>query len=362
MASKKPGPDGLSAARENGAERDSADAARTPAALPATATASPARSKASAAAATAAAGPPPSTFEIYQAVRDDVVGRDREVREIFAAILSRKHILLEGPPGTSKSTIVRSIARSMHVPFHFIEGSIDLTPSKLLGYFNPGKVLKDSYLREYFEMGPLTLAMEEGGVLYLEEFNRMSAESANLLITPMEERVINIPRYGQVAAKDGFTIICSQNPYDDVGTLQVSRAFLDRVVRVRMDYQSEDEEIDIVKLRSGPSEEALVRTAVRVTRLTRDTPEIKLGASVRAAIDIVTVVESLRFLSDGDLRFEDLADACKMALTSKVWLSETINAAPEEIIDKVIERARKELGADFYLGAAEGKKKPSARS
>ena len=185
------------------------------------------------------------------------MGRDREVREIFAAMLSRKHILLEGPPGTSKSTIVRSIARSMHVPFHFIEGSIDLTPSKLLGFFNPGKVLKDSYLREYFEMGPLTLAMEEGGVLYLEEFNRMSAESANLLITPMEERVINIPRYGQVTAKDGFTIICSQNPYDDVGTLQVSRAFLDRVVRVRMDYQSEDEEIDIVKLRSGSSEEAL---------------------------------------------------------------------------------------------------------
>jgi predicted Zn-dependent peptidase len=61
------------------------------------------------------------------------------VREIFAAMLSRKHILLEGPPGTSKSTIVRSIARSMQVPFHFIEGSIDLTPSKLLGFFNPGK-------------------------------------------------------------------------------------------------------------------------------------------------------------------------------------------------------------------------------
>ncbi len=98
---------------------------------------------------------------------------------------------------------------------------------------------------------------------------------------------------------------------------------------------------------------------MRVTRVTRDTPEIKLGASVRAAIDIVTVVESLRFLSDGDLRFEDLADACKMAWTSKVWLSETINAAPEEIIDKVIERARKELGDAFYLGGTAGKKKPS---
>lgn len=80
------------------------------------------------------------TFAILQNVKSEVVGREREVREIFAAMLSRKHILLEGPPGTSKSTIVRAIARSMRVPFYFIEGSIDLTPSKLLGFFNPGKV------------------------------------------------------------------------------------------------------------------------------------------------------------------------------------------------------------------------------
>ncbi|MCJ7795856.1 MAG: MoxR family ATPase [Thermoleophilia bacterium] len=297
------------------------------------------------------------TLAILQKVKSEVVGREREVREIFAGILSRKHILLEGPPGTSKSTIVRAIARSMHVPFYFIEGSIDLTPSKLLGFFNPGKVLKDSYLREYFEMGPLTQAMEEGGVLYLEEFNRMAAESANLLITPMEEGVINIPRYGQVTAKDGFTIICSQNPYDDVGTLQLSRAFLDRVVRVRMNYQSEDEEIEIVNLRSGSNEPRLVKSAVRVTRLTRDTPEIKLGASVRAAIDIVAIVQNLSVLSDGDLRPEDLADACKMALTSKIWVSETINASPEDIVDRIIDRARKEMGSEFYLGAPEDKKK-----
>jgi MoxR-like ATPase len=297
------------------------------------------------------------TFAIFQSVKSEVVGREREVREIFAGMLSRKHILLEGPPGTSKSTIVRAIARSMNVPFYFIEGSIDLTPSKLLGFFNPGKVLKDSYLREYFEMGPLTQAMEEGGVLYLEEFNRLASESANLLITPMEEGVINIPRYGQVTAKDGFTIICSQNPYDDVGTLQVSRAFLDRVVRVRMNYQSEEEEIEIVNLRSGSGEPRLVKSAVRVTRLTRDTPEIKLGASVRAAIDIVAIVQNLSVLSDGDLRAEDLADACKMALTSKIWVSETINATPEDIVDRIIDRARKELGSEFYLGAPEDKKK-----
>lgn len=300
-----------------------------------------------------------ATLGILRQVQSEVIGREREVREVFAAMLSRKHILLEGPPGTSKSTIVRTLARSMNVPFHFVEGSIDLTPSKLIGFFNPGKVLQDSYQKEYFEMGPLTQAMEEGGVLYLEEFNRMSSESANLLITPMEEGVINIPRYGQVTAGEGFTIICSQNPYDDVGTLQVSRAFLDRVVRIRMDYQPEDEEMAIVALRSGSDDQRLIKSAVRVTRLTRDMPEIKLGASVRAAIDIVTIMQNMALLSEDALTPDDMTAGCKMALTSKVWLSETINATAEEIIERVVDRARKELGSEFYLGAPDDKKKRS---
>jgi MoxR-like ATPase len=300
---------------------------------------------------------PEEAVSLLEQVRCDVVGREREIREILAAMLGGKHILLEGPPGTSKSTIVRSIARSMHVPFHFIEGSIDLTPSKLLGHFNPGKVLKDSYRRDYFELGPLTEAMEAGGVLYLEEFNRMSSESANLLITPMEEGIINIPRYGQVEAGSGFTIICSQNPYDDVGTLQVSRAFLDRVVRIRTDYQSEEEETEIVRLRTASDESQLIRTAVRITRLTRESEEIKLGASVRAAIDIVTVVENLALLSGGEPTYEDVVDACRMALTSKIWLAETMNATAEDVIDTIVERARRELGDAFFMADGQDKKK-----
>ncbi len=295
-------------------------------------------------------------YAILEGVRAEVVGRDREVREILAAMLAHRHVLLEGPPGTSKSTIVRAVARSMEMPFHFVEGSIELSPAKLLGHFNPAKVLQDNYRQDYFEMGPLTLAMQEGGVLYLEEFNRMSSEAANLLITPMEEGLINIPRYGLVTAAADFTIICSQNPYDDVGTLQVSRAFLDRVVRIRMNYQSEDEEAEIVRLRTCSEDESLIRTAVRITRLTREAEEIKIGASVRAAIDIVTVLENLMLLSDGNVGEEDLADACKMALTSKIWPAETLNATPEEIVERMIDRARSQLAGDFYLGA-ESKKK-----
>ncbi len=120
-----------------------------------------------------------------------------------------------------------------------------------MGHFNPAKVLSDTYRPEHFEKGPLTLAMEQGGILYIEEFNRMPADVSNVLISPMEEGEMYIPRYGKMKASRLFTVIAAQNPYDDVGTVRVSRAFMDRICLIKMDYQSEEEEREIVRLRTG---------------------------------------------------------------------------------------------------------------
>ena len=62
--------------------------------------------------------------------------------------------------------------------------------------------------------------------MYIEEFNRMPADVSNVLITPMEEGEMTIPRYGLIKAVRPFTLIAAQNPYDDVGTVRVSRAFI----------------------------------------------------------------------------------------------------------------------------------------
>ena len=148
--------------------------------------------------------------EIYRKVSEAVVGRQIEIKSILTAMDVGKHILLEGPPGTSKSTLLRTIARQAGIPFFIVEGNIDLTPSKLVGYFNPAKVMADNYQPKYFEKGPLTRAMEEGGILYIEEFNRMPADVSNVLISPMEEAEISIPRYGTVTAVRPFTVIAAQ--------------------------------------------------------------------------------------------------------------------------------------------------------
>ena len=82
---------------------------------------------------------------VYEAVHAEVVGRERELGGILAALSAGRDLLLEGPPGTSKSTILRAITRHYGIPLVFVEGNADLTPAKLLGYHNPAQVVRHGY-------------------------------------------------------------------------------------------------------------------------------------------------------------------------------------------------------------------------
>ena len=275
---------------------------------------------------------------IYVKLKNDVVGRDVETKSILVAMEAGKHLLLEGPPGTSKSTLLRSIAQESGIPLYTIEGNVDLTPAKLVGYFNPAKVMSDGYRPEYFEKGPLTLAMEGGGILYVEEFNRMPADVSNVLISPMEEGEMTIPRYGSVKAVRPFTLIAAQNPYDDVGTVRVSRAFMDRICLIKMDYQNEPDEREIVRFRTGLDDADAIAFAVGMVRETRAYPDIKLGASIRAAIDMVDLFAGMQKLADDP--GQNILMAAQMALSNKIWLNEMTRKTAGEIVEDIWQKLR----------------------
>ncbi|MGD8647371.1 MAG: AAA family ATPase [Desulfobacterales bacterium] len=272
-------------------------------------------------------------LEIYEKLKTGIVGREAELRSILVALEMGKHVLLEGPPGTSKSTVLRNIARESDLLLYIVEGNIDLTPAKLVGHFNPAKVMADSYRPEYFEKGPLTKTMEGGGILYIEEFNRMPADVSNVLISPMEEGEMYISRYGTVKAVRPFAVIAAQNPYDDVGTVRISRAFMDRICLIKMDYQSEAEEQEIVRRQTGMGDCETVSLAVRMVRETRAHADIKLGASIRAAIDMVDLFAGMQKLTDQP--DQNLLNAAHMALSNKIWLNEMSRKKADEIIEEI---------------------------
>ncbi|MGD0934026.1 MAG: MoxR family ATPase, partial [Streptosporangiaceae bacterium] len=179
--------------------------------------------------------------EHITAVRDRVrrrlVGREHELDLVLAAVAAGRDIVLEGPPGTSKSTLLRGITAEWGIPLVFVEGNADLTPAKLVGHHNPARVLREDYSAENFVDGPLLEAMRSGGFLYIEEFNRAPEDTLNTLLTAMAERQIAVPRADTVVARPTFRVIASMNPYDNVGTTRLSTSVHDRMCRLAISYQ-----------------------------------------------------------------------------------------------------------------------------
>ena len=287
-------------------------------------------------------------------VRQHLVGREHELDLVLAAVAAGRDIVLEGPPGTSKSTLLRAITAEWGIPLVFVEGNADLTPAKLVGHHNPARVLREDYSAGNFVDGPLLEAMRSGGFLYIEEFNRAPEDTLNTLLTAMAERQIAVPRAGTVAALPTFRVIASMNPFDNVGTTRLSTSVHDRMCRLAISYQDAAAERGIVALRApvpGLPERArdrLIADAVAVTRATRQHEDIRQGSSVRGAIDLTLVAGQLLELADttrdtGDPaepgeNYPDIVfDAMVVALSGRIFLDETVEATPEQVLRQIWE-------------------------
>ncbi len=273
----------------------------------------------------------------YDLITRHFVGRRHETRLILAALLSGRHVILEGPPGTSKSTVLQSIVKEMRVPFIQVTGNQDLTAAKLIGHFDLAQAPAKRYKPEHFQYGPLTWAMREGAILYVEEFNRLPDDTASIFVPATAEHTLAVPRLGVVVAKPEFRVVAAMNPLDDTGTLRVGRTLRDRFCSIYLDYQGRDEEIEIVKRRSGGLPFGLVQTAVELTRRTRTYPDVRQGASVRGAIDLVMIARQLLDTPSGseDERAALVFSAALMALRGKIWLAEAASRTPEEVIGEI---------------------------
>ncbi len=286
-------------------------------------------------------GRPPfaDLVDLYDAVAGEVVGRQQQLQGLLSVLAAGRNLLLEGPPGTGKSTVLRAVTRHAGIPLAMVEGNAEMTPQKMLGYHDPASVLSHGYRDEDFVLGPLPAAMTEGGFLYVEEFNRLPEDTLNTLLTAMSERELHIPRFGLVRAAESFRVIAAMNPFDNIGTARVSVSVYDRLCRMVVGHQSEAEELEIVRRRTAVDREDIAQLAVRLTRATRETPHLRSGASVRGAIDFVLVERSMRRLLDVEaLNVEQLVAVAELALSSKVVPDESWGRSSEDIVRELTVR------------------------
>ena len=270
-----------------------------------------------------------------------MIGREQEMATACAAVAGGRHLLLEGPVGSGKTTLALAVCRRLGRSAVRVDGDDRFTESRLAGWFDPPLVLRLGYRVDAFVPGPLLRAMRGGRVLFLNELNRLPEAAQNLLLPALDEGVVQVPHLGTVRAAEGFQVVATQNPAEYVATGHLSEAIRDRFEHLELGYQTASEEEAIVTEATGCEDAALVRTAVRLTRGTRAHPGVRRGASVRGAMAIVELAGS---------GGEELRGASEAALTSRVELRDA-SAGFGPVLDELLELAGRGEDPETALAA-----------
>ncbi len=147
-----------------------------------------------------------------------LLGQDRAVRLVAAAVLTGSHVLLHDQPGVGKTTLAAGVAQTMGGRFRRIQGSPDLLPTDLTG-----AVIPDQATGEWrFRPGPLV-----GNVVLVDEINRISSRTQSALLQVMAERRISIEGHVH-PLPDPYLVVATMNPSGSAGTFELTVGQLDR--------------------------------------------------------------------------------------------------------------------------------------
>jgi MoxR-like ATPase len=179
---------------------------------------------------------------MQQELQKIIVGQDTVIEQLFAAIFTRGHCLLEGVPGLAKTLMVSSLAKILDVGFKRIQFTPDLMPSDITGT----NVLEEDEAgrREFrFVEGPVFT-----NILLADEINRTPPKTQAALLQAMQERQVTVGRT-TYDLPDPFFTIATQNPIEQEGTYPLPEAQLDRFMfNIKVGYPTADEEEKILSV------------------------------------------------------------------------------------------------------------------
>ena len=161
-----------------------------------------------------------------------IVGKEEVIRQIIVSFLCGGHVLLEDVPGTGKTMLLRSFAKSIGGDFKRIQFTPDLLPSDLTGinFYNPKTAEFE------FRPGPLF-----SGMILADEINRATPRTQSALLESMEERQITVDGTTYPMASP-FMVMATQNPIESYGTFPLPEAQVDRFfMRLSMGYMTREQ-------------------------------------------------------------------------------------------------------------------------
>jgi MoxR-like ATPase len=254
-----------------------------------------------------------------------IVGKREVIDLVLVALFCEGHVLLEDVPGIGKTTLARSIARSLGCTFRRIQCTPDLLPSDVLG-----TTVYDTRTSEFvYRPGPI-----HAQIVLADEINRATPRTQSAFLEAMEERQVSVEGETRPLPRP-FLLLATQNPIELEGTFPLPEAQLDRfLLRVKLGYPDELEEREVlVRFREGNPivelqpvvaaaelldlqrevrrvhvSDAVEEYVVRLVRATRDHPTIELGASPRASLALyrgsqaLAAIEGRSFVLPDDVK------------------------------------------------------------
>ena len=182
-----------------------------------------------------------------------IVGQEALLERLIIALLAGGHVLLEGPPGLAKTTVVHALASGLDASFQRIQFTPDLMPGDLTG----SDIFEPANGSFRFVAGPL---FHE--ILLADEINRAPPKVQSALLEAMAEHQVTVG--GQTRKLPGlFMVLATQNPLEQSGTYPLPEAQLDRFLfQIILDYPELDEEIEITR-RARKAREGHVEAGMR---------------------------------------------------------------------------------------------------